>query len=115
MSQTSGQLAGNVRPAVYESPEQNYAIVLKRTFEHSAEELVWIAELMSGSRQAAEQCIAEAVQLAETAQYVGPEWILPWVKRVLVQFPQKDKCRHPQVVAVAQLSFTRATGQTRLE
>ena len=89
MSQTSGQLAGNVRPAVYESPEQNYAIVLKRTFEHSAEELVWIAELMSGSRQAAEQCIAEAVQLAETAQYVGPEWILPWVKRLLVQVALK--------------------------
>ena len=84
MSRTSRQLAGNVKPAADESSKQNYAIVLKRTFESSAEELIWIAELMSGSRQAAEQCIAEAIQLAETAQYVGPEWILPWLKRLLV-------------------------------
>jgi len=58
---------------------------LKRTIESSADELVWIAELVSGSRQTAEQCVAEAVELAETAQNVGPEWILPWVKRLLVQ------------------------------
>ena len=89
MTRTSGQLAGNVRPAVNQSPEHNYAIVLKRTFESSAEELVWIAELMSGSRQAAEQCIAEAIRLAETAQYVGPEWVLPWIKRLLVHVALK--------------------------
>jgi|SRR5580704_4859134 DNA-directed RNA polymerase specialized sigma24 family protein len=89
MRKSSGQLAGNVRPAVFKSPDQNSAIVLKRIFENSADELVWIAELMSGSKQTAEQCIAEAVQLAETAQYVGPDWILPWVKRLLVQVALK--------------------------
>ena len=89
MSKSSCQLAGNVRPAVFKSLEQNSAIVLKRIFENSADELVWIAELMSGSKQTAEQCIAEAVQLAETAQYVGPDWILPWVKRLLVQVALK--------------------------
>jgi DNA-directed RNA polymerase specialized sigma24 family protein len=85
MSKTSGQLAGSVRPTVYKAPEPNCATALKRIFESSADELVWIAELISGSRQTAEQCIAEAAELAETAQYVGPEWILPWVKRLLVQ------------------------------
>jgi DNA-directed RNA polymerase specialized sigma24 family protein len=90
MSNTGGQPARSVRPAVYKAPEQNHAIVLKRIFESSADELVWIAELMSGSRQTAEQCIAEAVDFAETAQYVGPEWILPWVKRLLVQVALKS-------------------------
>jgi len=90
MGKSRGQLAGNVRPAVFKSPEQNSAIVLKRTFESSADELVWIAELVSGSRQTAEQCVAKAVELAETAQYVGPEWILPWIKRLLVQVALKS-------------------------
>ena len=84
MSRTSRQLAGNMKPAADASQKQNYAIVLKQTFESSAEELIWIAELMSGSRQAAEQCIAEAIQLAETALNVGSEWILPWLRRLLV-------------------------------
>ena len=55
MSKTSGQPAGSVRPAFYKAPEQNNAIVLKRILNNNAEELVWIAELMAGSRRTVEQ------------------------------------------------------------
>jgi len=84
VNRTSRQLAGNVKPVTDESQAQNYAVMLQRTFESGAAELIWIAELMTGSRQAAQECIAEAIQLAETAQYVGSEWILPWLKRLVV-------------------------------
>ncbi len=55
MSRTSGQLAGNVRPAADKSPRQNQAIVLRRTFVGRTDELVRISEAMSGGRPAAER------------------------------------------------------------
>ena len=52
-------------------------------------ELLWIAQIITGSSVAAERCLAEAFELAETARYVGREWILPWVRRLLVHVALK--------------------------
>jgi DNA-directed RNA polymerase specialized sigma24 family protein len=84
MRRRGDQVEGNKRPARSESAEQNHATALQSVLDNNEEELLWLAEVMSGSRQAGEECIAEAVQLAETAQYVGREWMLPWLKRLLV-------------------------------
>jgi len=89
MSRNGSQVGGNARPVHEDSLHVNYAIMLKSTFENNAEELLWIAEVMAGSRQAAEECVAEAAGLAEAAQYVGREWILPWAKRLLVHVALK--------------------------
>lgn len=84
MRRRGNQVEGNKRPARSETAEQNHATALQSVLDNNAEELLWLAEVMGGSRQAGEQCIAEAVQLAETAQYVGREWMLPWLKRLVV-------------------------------
>lgn len=72
-----------------ESAEQNNARELRQILENNADELLWVAEVMAGGRQAGEQCLAEAIALAETAQYVGREWMLSWVKRLLVHVALK--------------------------
>jgi hypothetical protein len=64
---------------------QNNATELRRALDDSAEELLWMAEVMAGNRQTGEQCLHEAIDLAETAGYIGREWIDSWVKRLLVQ------------------------------
>jgi len=84
MSETSCQLVGNMRPTGEESTKQNYGVELRNTFESNKEELFWIAEIITGSRETAGQSLEEAMELAERAQYVGREWVLPWVKRLLV-------------------------------
>jgi hypothetical protein len=83
MSETSGQLAGNMRPTGEEST-WNYDVELRNTFESNKEELFWIAEIITGSREEAAQSLDEAMELAGAAQCVGREWVLPWVKRLLV-------------------------------
>lgn len=83
MSETSGQLAGNMRPTGEEST-WHYDVGLRNTFESNKEELFWIAEIITGSREEAAQSLDEAMELAGAAQYVGREWVLPWVKRSLV-------------------------------
>ena len=83
MSRKGGQVGGDRRTTSSE-PDQNNATALQRVLENNAEELIWVAEVMAGSRPAAEQCLAEAIELAEAAQYVGREWMLSWVKRLLV-------------------------------
>ncbi len=65
------------------------ATAVQRVLDNHAEELLWVAEVMAGSRPAGEQCLAEAIELAEAAQYVGQEWILSWVKRLLAHVALK--------------------------
>jgi DNA-directed RNA polymerase specialized sigma24 family protein len=60
------------------------ATAVQRVIDNNSEELLWVAEVIAGSRPAGEQCLAEAIELAEIAQYVGQEWMLSWVKRLLV-------------------------------
>ena len=60
------------------------AAAVQRVIDNNSEELLWVAEVISGSRPAGEQCLAQAIELAEAAQYVGQEWMLSWVKRLLV-------------------------------
>lgn len=84
MTRIGGQVRGNATERLPQSAEQNNAAALQRVLESNGDELLWLAEVMAGSRQVGEQCLAEAIELAEVAQYVGQEWILPWVKRLLV-------------------------------
>jgi DNA-directed RNA polymerase specialized sigma24 family protein len=84
MTKARDQITRNGRAASSESLEQKHRALLKNTLETHAEELLWIAEIMSGTRQAAERCIADTIELAEAAQFAGREWILPWIKRLLV-------------------------------
>jgi DNA-directed RNA polymerase specialized sigma24 family protein len=84
MRRRDDQGEGNRRPTRPESARQNNAPALQRVLDDSAEELLWLAEVMAGSRPAGEQCLADAIELAEAAQCVGPEWMLSWVRRLLV-------------------------------
>ena len=63
--------------------DPNSATAVQRVLDNHTEELLWVAEVMVGSRSAGEQCLAEATDLAEVSQYVGQEWMLSWVKRLL--------------------------------
>lgn len=83
MSRKGGQL-GEAQRATRPELYQNAATAVQRVVDNNAEELIWVAEVMAGSRPAGEQCLAEAIELAEAAQYVGQEWMLSWVKRLLV-------------------------------
>jgi len=84
MNRRGNQASGNASPTLPQSAGQNNARALQQVLDNNAEELLWVAEVMTGSRPAGEQCLAEAIALAEAAQYVGREWILSWVKRLLV-------------------------------
>lgn len=64
--------------------DQIDATAVQRVIDNNSEELLWVAEVMAGSRLAGEQWLAEATELAVAAQYVGQEWMLSWVKRLLV-------------------------------
>jgi len=88
MSVTSGQLAGGMGPTGEEST-WHYGSELRNTFESNKEELFWIAEIITGSRETAGQSLDEAMEVAAAAQYVGREWVLPWVKRLLVHVALK--------------------------
>ncbi len=80
----------SLRATLPESVKQNNATALQRVLDNNAEELLWIAAVMTGSRQAGEQSLAKAIELAKTAQYVGREWMLSWVKRLLVHVALKQ-------------------------
>jgi DNA-directed RNA polymerase specialized sigma24 family protein len=80
------QFKANTKPA---SAEQANATALQCVLVNNAEELLWLAEVMAGSRPASEQCLAEATELAEEAKYVGREWMLSWVTRLLVHVALK--------------------------
>jgi DNA-directed RNA polymerase specialized sigma24 family protein len=79
-----GQVAVNPRATLRLSAERNNATAWQREFENTAEELLWLSEVMTGSMQAGEQCIAEAIELVEATPEVGQEWMHSWVKRMLV-------------------------------
>ena len=64
--------------------QQNNATAVQRVLDNNGEELLWVAEVMTGNRQAGEQSLSEAVALAKAAQYVGQEWMLSWMQRLLV-------------------------------
>jgi DNA-directed RNA polymerase specialized sigma24 family protein len=70
-------------------PDQNNATKVQRVLDNNAEELIWVAEILAGSRPEGEQCLASAIELAESAQYVGEQWMLSWVKRLLVHVALK--------------------------
>jgi DNA-directed RNA polymerase specialized sigma24 family protein len=62
---------------------------VKRVLDENRDELMWVAEVMAGSRPAGEQCLAEAIELADAARYIGNEWMLSWIKRLLVHVALK--------------------------
>lgn len=78
-------IARNVTPVLKGQTEQGRETILRQLLERSADDLLWIAEVMCGNRESAEQCIAEAIELSDAAHFVGIEWIVPWVKRMLVR------------------------------
>jgi DNA-directed RNA polymerase specialized sigma24 family protein len=88
MSRKGGQVGVDQRTTSSE-PDQNKGTALQRVLENNVQELIWVAEVMAGSRPAGEQCLAKAIELAESAQYVGEEWMLSWVKRLLVHVALK--------------------------
>ena len=73
MKRAHTQAGANVKPTT-----------LQRVLDDNADELSWVAEVMAGSRPAGEQCLAEAIELADAAQYIGQEWMISWIRRLLV-------------------------------
>ncbi len=73
-----------IRKGSHFGRDQIDATSVLRVIDNNSEELLWVAEVMAGSRLAGEQWLAEATELAEAAQYVGQDWMLSWVKRLLV-------------------------------
>jgi DNA-directed RNA polymerase specialized sigma24 family protein len=90
MRRTGRQIVANAGTTRRESAQQNNAALWQRVVDNNAEELLWVAEVLAGSRQAGEHWLAEAMALAEEAQYVAPEWMLSWVKRLLVHVALKQ-------------------------
>ena len=88
MSRKGSQVGGHQRTTRPER-DQDSATAVQRVMANNSEELLWVAEVMAGSRPAAEQCLGEAIELAEAGQYVGREWMLSWVKRLLVHVALK--------------------------
>jgi DNA-directed RNA polymerase specialized sigma24 family protein len=84
MSRKGNYDGGNLRRTLPESVEENNATALLQVLDNNVEELLWIAVVMAGSGQAGEQSLAEAMELAEAAPYVGRGWMLSWIKRLLV-------------------------------
>lgn len=85
MNGSCGQLA-EMKLATVKSRSLNRPPDARSIVESQAEELLWIAEVLVGNRQAAESCVKEAIVLAEGARDLGEEWVLPWAKRLLVHF-----------------------------
>ena len=85
MKREAHTIARNVTRALQGESALDRETVFRQLLERSADELLWIAEVMCGSRESAEQCIAEAIELANTAHFAAVEWIVPWVKRMLVR------------------------------
>ena len=83
MSGKGARVEGDQRTTPPKS-DQNNATAVERVFYNNAEELMWVAEVMAGSRPVGEECLAEAIELAETAKHVSQEWMLSWVRRLLV-------------------------------
>jgi DNA-directed RNA polymerase specialized sigma24 family protein len=71
-------------PTLPKWAEPNRATKLESVLRANAEELLWVAEVMAGSRPAGEHCLAEAVGIAEASRHVGREWMLSWLTRLLV-------------------------------
>jgi hypothetical protein len=90
MSRRSDHPSRNMRPVLPELIQQKDATALQRLLDNNAEELIWIAEVVTGNRQAGEQRLAEAMKLAEGAHGVEQEWMLTWVKRLLVRAALKQ-------------------------
>lgn len=78
-------IARNVTPVLKGQTEPGRETILRQLLERSADDLLWIAEVMCGNRESAKQSIAEAIELSDAAHFVGIEWIVPWVKRMLVR------------------------------
>ena len=85
MKREAHTIAPNVPRALKGESELERETILRQLLERNADELLWIAEVMCGKRECAEQCIAEAIELANTAHFAAVEWIVPWVKRMLVR------------------------------
>lgn len=84
MRKKGDQIRGDVKAKRLASAQQDNAAVVQRVLDNHGGELLWLAEVMTGSRQAGERCLSEAIKLAEAAQCVGQQWMLSWVKRLLV-------------------------------
>jgi len=85
MKRKTQPIARNVTPVLKWQIEQGRETILRQLLERSADDLLWIAEVMCGNRDSAEQSIVEAIELADAAHFAGFEWIVPWVKRMLVR------------------------------
>ncbi len=89
MRRRGAQVEEAARPACREWVAQNNSTALQRTLDENVEELLWLAEVLAGGRAAGEQCLAEAIELAEAAEYVGHEWMFSWLKRLMVHVALK--------------------------
>ena len=90
-----------------ESSQEIHSNAVRRALDDNGDELIWIAAVMTGGRQAGEQCLLEAIELAESARSVGPEWMLSWLKRLLVHVALKrtsDEIREFWSRGIAQCS-----------
>jgi DNA-directed RNA polymerase specialized sigma24 family protein len=85
MSRRGDHPSRNMRPVLPKLTQQNDATALQRLLDDNAEELIWIAEVITGNRLAGEQRLAEAMKLAQGAHGVDQEWLFSWVKRLLVR------------------------------
>jgi hypothetical protein len=62
------------RPALERSFDQTLSKDQRGIVESHSEELLWIAEVIVGNRHVAEECVSEAIDLAEGARDLGQDW-----------------------------------------
>jgi hypothetical protein len=58
---------------------------IRQTFESLNEELVWLAEVITGDADAAVACVINATQLSETHSAIFRDWLAQWARRATVR------------------------------
>lgn len=80
------------------SPALSSPTSIEETFVREAEELRWLAASILGGEQCVEECIADAVRIAQCGRSVSPDWIKSWVQRATARaaasrvIPQISRC-----------------------
>jgi DNA-directed RNA polymerase specialized sigma24 family protein len=62
-----------------------YRAALKKRFERESADLHWLAAVILGGEQHVEECLLDAIGLAEHGGYVAPEWLEHWDRRITVR------------------------------
>jgi DNA-directed RNA polymerase specialized sigma24 family protein len=74
---------------------------IEETFARESDELRWLAAVILGGEQHVEECIVDAIRLAQDGEYVFREWLRQWAQRATVR-AALEKAR-PEILSSSQI------------